>query len=262
MDDSSGDTTHLLDLAALEAGFAPVTLGHPLIYHPTLDSTNSMAMGLARQGAAEGLLVTTDDQTAGRGRLGRPWHSLPNEQLSLSLVLHPSFPLHFLVMASALAVAEAIEVTTGLRPGIKWPNDVLVNGRKVCGILIEASETIAVLGIGVNVNGSLAESPELATRATTLADALGHPTPREPLFIEIVRRLDSLYAALNAGGERAQRLLRDSWRARLVTIGGHMTVQQGERAITGVAQDVDELGALILVADDGTRHTITWGDVE
>lgn len=262
MDNSSGNTTHLLDMAALEAGLAPVTLGHPLIYHPTLDSTNSIAMALARQGAAEGMLVTTDDQTAGRGRMGRAWQSLPNEQLALSLVLHPSFPPHFLVMASALAVAEAIEITTGLRPGIKWPNDVLVNGRKVCGILIETSEAIAVLGIGVDVNGSLAGSPELAARATTLADALGHPIAREPLFIEIVRRLDSLYAALKAGGERAQRLLRDSWRARLITLGQHVTIQQGENALTGVAQDVDESGALVLVTDDGRRQTITWGDVE
>lgn len=262
MDDSPGNTTHLLNLAALEAGLAPVTLGHPLIYHPALDSTNSTAMAMARQGAAEGMLVTTDDQTAGRGRMGRAWQSLPNEQLALSLVLHPMFPPHFLVMASALAVAEAIEVATGLRPGIKWPNDVLVSGRKVCGILIETSETIAVLGIGVNVNGSLANSHELATRATTLADALGHPIAREPLFIEIVRRLDSLYGALKAGGERAQRLLRDSWRARLVTLGQRVTIQQAENTLTGVAQDVDESGALILMADDGTRQTITWGDVE
>src|SRR5690242_15101662 len=120
MDDSPENTTHLLDLAALEVGLAPVTLGHPLIYHPALGSTNSTAMALARQGAAEGMLVTTDDQTAGRGRMGRAWQSLPNEQLALSLVLHPTFPPHFLVMASALAVAEAIEVTTGLQPGIKW----------------------------------------------------------------------------------------------------------------------------------------------
>jgi len=262
MDNSPGDTTHLLNLAALEAGLARVTLGHPLIYHPALDSTNSTAMDLARQGAAEGMLITTDDQMAGRGRMGRAWQSLPNEQLALSLVLHPTFPPHFLVMASALAVAEAIEMTTGLRPGIKWPNDVLVNGRKVCGILIETSGTIAVLGIGVNVNGSLAHSPTLTARATTLADALGHPIAREPLFIEIVRRLDNLYAALKAGGERAQRLLRDSWRARLVTLGQHVTIQQADTTLTGVAQDVDESGALILAADDGTRHTITWGDVE
>lgn len=262
MVDSTGATARPLDVAALEAALAPLTLGHPLIYHPAITSTNTTAMALARQGAAEGTVVTTDEQTAGRGRLGRVWLSLPNEQLALSIVLHPTFPPHYLVMASALAVAETIEATTGIRPGIKWPNDVLIDGHKVCGILIETSETIAVLGIGLNVNGSLAGSPELAARATTLADVLGRHIAREPLFIELVRRLDGLYLALKNGGEQAQGQLRESWRGRLVTLGQHVTIQQVGRAISGTARDVDESGALILAADDGTRQTITWGDVE
>jgi BirA family biotin operon repressor/biotin-[acetyl-CoA-carboxylase] ligase len=219
-------------------------------------------MALARDGAAEGTLVTTDAQTAGRGRLGRVWQSLPNEQLALSLILYPTFPPHYLVMASALAVAEAIEAVTGLRPAIKWPNDVLIAGRKVCGILIETSERIAVLGIGLNVNGSLADDPALAARATTLADALGRPIAREPLLIELVRRLDALYATLKIGGEQAQRQLREAWRARLATLGQRVTVQQGDRALSGVARDVDATGSLMLETDDGARQTITWGDVE
>lgn len=258
------ETTRPLDVAALEAAFAPLTLGRPLIYHPAIASTNTEAMALARQGAAEGTLITTDEQTAGRGRLGRVWQSLPDEQLALSLVLHPSFPPHFLVMASALAVAEAIEAATGLRPEIKWPNDVLIAGRKVCGILIETSEHIAVLGIGLNVNGSLAGDPELAVRASTLADALGlgQPIAREPLFIELIRRLDGLYATLKAGGEQARQQLRAAWRERLATLGKRVTIQQVGRAITGVARDVDESGALIVATDEGRRETITWGDVE
>ena len=256
------DTPQPLDVAALNTALAPLALGHPLIYHQATSSTNSEAMALARKGAAEGTLVTTDDQTAGRGRLGRVWRSLPNEQLALSLVLHPPFPPHFLVIASAVAVAEAIEAVTALRPGIKWPNDVQIDGRKVCGILIETSETIAVLGIGINVNGSLAGNPELAARATTLADALGHTIARETLFIELVRRLDGLYAALRAGGEQAQRQLREAWRARLVTLGQRVTIQQMGHAITGIAEDVDATGGLIVTGDDGRRQTITWGDVE
>lgn len=260
--DEMDETARPLDVTALEAAFAPLSLGRPLIYHPAIASTNTEAMALARQGAAEGTLVTTDEQTAGRGRLGRVWQSLPNEQLALSIILHPPFPPHFLVMASALAVTEAIEATTGLRPDIKWPNDVLIAGRKVCGILIETSEQNAVLGIGLNVNGSLAGDPELAARATTLADALGHPIAREPLFIELVQRLDGLYAALKMGGEQAQRQLREAWRGRLATLGKRVTIQQVGRAITGVARDVDETGALIVEMDDGGRETINWGDVE
>lgn len=265
MADSTDDRENLrhpLDRAMIEEALDSFSLGHPLLYHPTLDSTNTEAMTLARAGAAEGTLVTTDHQTAGRGRMGRMWLSQPNEQLALSLVLHPPFPPHLLVMASALAVAEAIEATTGLRPDIKWPNDVLIEGRKVCGILIETSEAIAVLGIGINVNGSLAGNPELAARATTLADALGRPIAREPLLIELLGRLDGLYAALKTDGEQAQRQLREAWRARLVTLGKHVTIQQVGRTITGMARDVDESGALILAADDGTRQTINWGDVE
>jgi BirA family biotin operon repressor/biotin-[acetyl-CoA-carboxylase] ligase len=258
----SDDTAQPLDVAAVATALAPLTLGHPLIYHPTITSTNSEAMTLARQGAAEGTLVTTDDQTAGRGRMGRVWLSLPNQQLALSLVLRPPFRPHFLVMASALAVAEAIEATTGSRPGVKWPNDVLIEGRKVCGILIETSADIAVLGIGINANGSLTGAPELASRATTLADALGHAIVREPLLIEVLRRLDGLYAALRTGGDQARLQLRESWRARLVTLGQHVTIQQSGHAITGVARDVDETGALEITADDGTRQVITWGDVE
>src|SRR5690242_21469608 len=144
-----------LDHARLRTAISGLRLGHPLIYFPALDSTNSHAAELARAGAAEGTLVTTDDQTAGRGRIGRAWKSLPGQQLALSLVLRPAFPPHFLVMASALAVAAAIETVAGLTPAIKWPNDVLVDGRKVCGILIETSPGAAILGIGLNVNGSL-----------------------------------------------------------------------------------------------------------
>lgn len=260
--DTIGNGARPLDVAALEAALAPLTLGHPLVYHPAIASTNTEAMALARRGAAEGTLVTTDDQTAGRGRMGRVWQSLPNEQLALSLVLHPPFLPHYLVMASALAVAEAIEATTGLRPDIKWPNDVLIAGRKVCGILIETSDAIAVLGIGINVNGSVNSIPELAIRATTLADVLGRTIAREPLFIALVQRLDSLYVTLRAGGEQAQRQLRDTWRARLVTLGKHITILQSGRKITGIAQDVDATGALEFTADDGTPQTITWGDVE
>lgn len=262
MADSTDAAAHPLDVAAIEAALTPLTLGHPLIYHPAIESTNSEAMALARQGAAEGTLVTTDYQTAGRGRMGRVWLAQPNEQLALSLVLHPSFLPHFLVMASALAVAEAIEAITGLHPDIKWPNDVLIEGRKVCGILIETSEAIAVLGIGINVNGSFATTPDLSARATTLADILGHRTAREPLLIELVRRLDGLYATLRTGGEQAQRLLRESWRARLVTLGQHVAIQQAGHTVSGIAQDVDTTGALQLAADDGTRQIITWGDVE
>jgi BirA family transcriptional regulator, biotin operon repressor / biotin---[acetyl-CoA-carboxylase] ligase len=259
--DHSPDAPPLLDREALRAALAPLRLGHPLVYLPAIASTNTHAAELARASAVEGTLVTTDDQTGGRGRIGRSWKSLPGQQLALSLVLRPVFPPHFLVMASALAVAEAVEAVAGVATGIKWPNDVLVDGRKVSGILIETSADFAVLGIGVNVNGSLAAYPELAGRAATLAEIVGRDLPREPVAAALLRRLDALYYALQHGEDAARSAVRQAWRERLVTLGRRVSVLQGENTLAGVAEDVDADGMLLLRDGAGTLHTITWGDV-
>lgn len=270
-----------LDAEALRAALRGLALGDPLIYLPAVGSTNTLAAELALGGAAEGTLITTDHQTAGRGRVGRVWKALPNQQLALSLILRPTFPPHYLVMASALAVAESIEAITAISPGapdapdatrageegappvaIKWPNDVLVGGRKVCGILIEVSGGVAVLGMGVNVNGALEDDPELAARATTLEQAFGRPLSREALLTEIARRLAARYTALTLGGAEAQAALRAAWRARLITLGRRATVRQRDHTLEGLAEDVDGDGALLLRLDSGDGATITWGDVE
>ncbi len=149
-----------------------------------------------------------------------------------------------------------------MRPDIKWPNDVLLGGRKVCGILIEMSEGVAILGMGVNVNGALDADPELASRATTLAAALGHAISREALATEIIHRFDARTAHRRPAGAAAQRALRDSWRARLVTLGRRVTIHQREAALMGLAEDVDDDGALLLRLDDGRLMTVLWGDVE
>lgn len=256
------DESAALDTAALEVLLAGSRLGHPLIYLPAVESTSTEAMRLAREGAPDGLLVTTDDQTRGRGRMGRVWHALPGELLALSLVLRPNFPPHVLIMAVALSVAAGIERATGLRPGIKWPNDVLIGGRKVCGILIEASGDVTVVGIGINVTGSLAEHPELAARATTLAEQVGRPIAREAVAAAVIRALDREYRQLRDGGEAARVAVRATWLERLVTIGQRVSIQQGERTITGIAEGVDDDGALLVRQDDGRAHTILWGDVE
>src|SRR5260370_74869 len=122
MSDTPPNQPDTLDIAALDASLAGVRLGRPLIYFPSLDSTNTYAVEQARAGAAEGTLVTTDDQTAGRGRVGRAWRSLPGQQLALSVILRPRFPPHFLVMAVSLAVVEAIAGVTGVRAGIERPH--------------------------------------------------------------------------------------------------------------------------------------------
>jgi BirA family biotin operon repressor/biotin-[acetyl-CoA-carboxylase] ligase len=133
-----------LIVRALAGSPLPFTLR----YFPTLDSTNTYAMRLPPGEAQEGLVIITDHQTAGRGRVGRGWEGFARQQLTFSVILMPPFAANWLMMASALAVSEATTGVTGLAPAIKWPNDVLIGGKKVCGILIETSGEIAVIGIG------------------------------------------------------------------------------------------------------------------
>lgn len=250
------------DVAALEPVLAGTHLGHPLRYFPSIGSTNTEAMALAKAGATDGTLLLTDHQTAGRGRIGRTWQSLPGQQLQFSLILRPTFPPHFLVMASALAVMGAIHAETGLAATIKWPNDVLVAGRKVAGILIEASGESVVLGIGINVNSTLANLPEVAARATTLADALGHPVSREALAATLLTSLDTSYRDLQQQGPPAQAATRAVWRAHLETLGRAVVIRQRDAEVRGIAEDVEEGGELLVREADGTRRVITWGDVE
>ncbi|MGO8947616.1 MAG: biotin--[acetyl-CoA-carboxylase] ligase [Ktedonobacterales bacterium] len=253
-----------LDVAVIEAATPELQLGKPLLYFPALGSTSAQVMSLAREGALPGLLVMTDEQTAGRGRIGRSWKSFPGKQLEFSLLLKPISSPQFLVMAGAVAVAETIEAVAGVPTGIKWPNDVLVRGRKVCGILIETTSDFVVLGIGLNVNGSLAADPSLAQRAITLADAAGHPISREALAIDLLRRLDLYYAALSTGGDQNDQdesAIWDSWRQRLVTLGHRVSVTQGSVSLSGVAEEVDAGGSLLLRLDDGRLETVSWGDV-
>jgi BirA family biotin operon repressor/biotin-[acetyl-CoA-carboxylase] ligase len=250
-----------LDVEAIRSATHDVRLGRPLLYFPVIGSTSTRVMELARAGAAPGILVIADEQTAGRGRIGHTWTSLSRRQLEFSLLLKPDFPPHFLVMASAVAVAEAIAAVAGIQAGIKWPNDIEVEGRKVTGILIETIGDIAVLGIGVNVSGSLSDDPLLAPTAITLADAAGREISRELLFIDLLRRFDVRYADLSSNGNAARAALFASWRERLVTLGRRISVRQGECTLSGIAEDVDTSGALFLRLDDGTQVPVHWGDV-
>lgn len=261
-DDRASSGSGALDVDDLRARLAGLRLGHPLIYFPAIGSTNTYAVELARAGTAEGTLVITDDQTAGRGRVGRVWKSLPGQQLALSLALHPTFPPQFLIMASAVAVVLALEEVARTPAEIKWPNDVLISGRKVCGILIESGGDYAVLGIGLNVNGALSGDEELRTRATTVAEAAGGPISRETLAAALLSHLDRLYQRLQTGGETARAEARSEWRKRLRTLGQTVTLRQGADEVTGFAEDVNEDGALLLRLANGELRAITWGDVE
>ncbi len=251
-----------LDTDMIAAALSRSLLPFHLRYFSTLDSTNTYAMRLPPDEAREGLVIIADHQTAGRGRVGRSWAGFARQQLTFSLVLTPPFAANWLMMASALAVHEAIGEVTGVAPAIKWPNDVLIGGKKVCGILIETSGEIAVIGVGLNVNGSLADEPELAARATTLQDVVGHPLSRERLAAAILLSLARSYDAMRAQGTAGREAVRAAWRDRLITLGAEVRIDQGPAQVTGLAEDVADDGALIVRREDGKRILVTWGDVE
>ena len=255
-----------------------------LIYLPIVDSTNTLAMQLALQGSPEGLVVLTDSQTAGKGRLGRSWLDMEGCNVLSSTILRPLFPPYLLVMIASLSVAAAITDLGALPVNIKWPNDVLIGNRKVAGILIETSrdrqgQLVAVVGIGVNVNGQINQLVQKASSshsvtteglsivATTLAEEYGHEVSRESFLAYLLHHLENYYLALQEEMRTSMttgqisRLIREQWCQKLSTLGQTIQVRQGDKLLSGVAEDVNEHGELLLRCHSGERISVSWGDV-
>jgi len=236
-------------------------IGQRVIYYPSLTSTMEVAKREAQQGAAEGTIIIADEQTAGKGRMKRLWLS-PRGSIALSVILYPDVAyLTSLVMLASLAVVHSIEAVTGLKAQVKWPNDVLIDGKKVCGILVESElrrdiVNYAIVGIGVNVNLRLADFPEILPIATSLSDELG----REVSPLELIRRLlveiEGLYLALPVGGS-----IYEEWRDRLMTLGRRVSVKWGTTSYQGIAESVASDGSLLLRHSDGSLTKIVAGDV-
>lgn len=259
------------DLYAADLMPALAARGLPLQYdvhvHARIDSTNAEAARLAQQGAPEGTVVIADAQTAGRGRLGRTWHSPPGTGLWLSVVLRPPLPpaaCSGITLTAGVAVAEAIEQVTGLKPGIKWPNDVLIDGRKVCGILTEiAAEWDKVhhliLGIGINVNQTEADLPaDLRGSAGSLRLASGGRVSRHHLCVALLDEFARRYPAFQRDGFAA---VRADWLRRSVTIGQHVTARSAAGTVSGIADGVDADGALLIRTENGATVRVTSGEV-
>jgi len=264
-------------------------VGKRLVFLPTVNSTNTFAMNLARTGSEEGVVVLTDSQTAGKGRQGRHWVDKPGLHAISSTIMRPFFPPYLLVMIASLAVIDAIAETCEVAATIKWPNDILIGTRKVAGILIETSydtthHLVAVLGIGVNVNGQITQlvgnpsetqetvQQELHTftrAATTLEAECGHPVSRETFLVHLLRHIETGYLALQreaqtsevAASASSSRLIRERWRRHLSTLGRTIEIRQDQIILSGVAEDVNENGELLLRSHSGKRVSITWGDV-
>lgn len=233
-------------------------IGGRIVYWQATASTNLVARTLLREGCVDGTVVVCDDQTQGRGRLGRQWRLAPYSGLAVSICLRlpDGFALPCLTPAAALAVSDIVSALVGARCTLKWPNDVLVDGTKVCGILCELDEAArgwaAVVGIGLNVNAA----PALET-ASCLAAAVGRPLQREPLLLELLAALEGYLARATSSPAEIMQL----WRARLATLGMRVAVRTPSALIEGLAVDVDAEGALLIRRDDGVVEAVRAGDV-
>jgi BirA family biotin operon repressor/biotin-[acetyl-CoA-carboxylase] ligase len=247
---------------SVRAGREAGIIGKKIIYFPSLPSTMDTAQREVQRGAAEGTVIIAGEQTRGRGRLQRTWVS-PAGNIALSIILYPgAASLPYLVMIASLAVAYSIEVVTGLKTQIKWPNDVLIGGRKVGGILIENEVrgnrvACAIVGIGINVELKTSNVTEIATTATSLKDELGGEVSGVDIVRHLLMEFERLYLTLPAGGGAILK----AWRDKLATLGKKVVVKSGSSILEGIAESVDESGALILRLDDGSSTRIVAGDV-
>jgi BirA family biotin operon repressor/biotin-[acetyl-CoA-carboxylase] ligase len=253
------------DRAAFEAALRTRRLGRTLAARAELGSTNDAAWDALGLGAPDGTVVVADRQSAGRGRQGRAWHTTPGQGLALSVLVHQGCEpgtLGLLPLAAGLALARGLEVL-GATAELKWPNDLLLGGRKVSGVLCESRPVpfggqAAVIGVGVNVLQRAGELPEgLEATATSLAIE-GCETTREAVAAAFLNAFEPLWTDLQEGGRSE---LIGGWRLRASCWGRELQVVTATGAVTGVARDLDLDGALLLEVEGGRRVRIVAGDV-
>jgi BirA family transcriptional regulator, biotin operon repressor / biotin---[acetyl-CoA-carboxylase] ligase len=236
-------------------------IGQRIIYYPALNSTMDAAKQEALWGAEAGTVIITDEQVAGRGRLQRAWIS-PRGAMAFSVILRPNLDyLHAMIMLASLAVSNAIETVTGLKCQIKWPNDILIQEKKVCGILIETDirkNTLrhVIMGIGINVNMRTADYPEIAAFATSLSDQTGQEVSRLEILRQALMNIDTLYQSMSHSD-----FIWQEWKDRLVTLGQKIEVNMGNRTYNGIAEYVSKDGSLLLRQKDGKSVKIIVGDI-
>jgi len=242
-------------------------LGRAYEFLPACASTNDVARARAAAGAAEGFVIVADSQSAGRGRLGRSWHSPPGQNLYLSLLLRPALPARQVAPLTLLAGAALARTLTaaGVTPRLHWPNDLLVPAagefRKAAGILTEmatSGEEVrhVVVGIGLNVNGQ-EFPPDLAQRATSLRLALGRACDRAKLLVDFLAAFEPIYGDFLVRGPAAGL---QEWR-RHADLGRVCRIDRDGARVEGIATDIDDSGALLVRDDAGRMHRIASGEM-
>ncbi|MDF2524386.1 MAG: biotin--[acetyl-CoA-carboxylase] ligase [Clostridiales bacterium] len=268
----------ILNEHEIKQGLETELIGQRIDYIKTIDSTNKYAKEIAAQGCVDGTVVVADSQTAGRGRLGRDWNSADRKGIWMSVVLRPSIPpeeVQLITLAASVAVSSAIYNITGLRAGIKWPNDILLDGKKVCGILTEMScemeqVNFLVVGLGINVSHEPEDFPEdLRQKATSIKQGieesnysvqieLGKCLNRSRLIKEILLQLEKIYNKLKIGLTKE---IIEQWKINSVTLGRQVKIMAKGSEYIGTAIDITDDGKLVLSLPDGTRHEVVSGEV-
>lgn len=252
-------TVEELSSSSVTRGLATWLIGRKVVYYPRLASTMDTARRIARRGTPEGTVIIAGEQTRGRGRRQRVWVS-PEGNVALSVILYPEISgLPYLVMIASLAVVHSIRSVSGLAAEIKWPNDILIGGKKVGGILIENEvkrdrPASAVIGIGINVSLKASEHGEIT--ATGLNEASGGEISRVKLIRQLLVEIERFYLTLPDGESVYQ-----EWRGRLAALGKRVTVTSDSDVLEGIAESVDGTGALMLRRPDGTLSRVVAGDV-
>lgn len=256
-----------LDELSLLAKLKTSKLGHQLRIIARTESTQNDAAVWALEGAEDGAVIIAEEQTGGRGRQGKSFHSPAGKGIWMSLILRPQIPLQFtpqLTLLSAVALCRAMKRMSEVDLGIKWPNDILYEDKKVCGILTESSAederlVHVIAGVGISVNLEEHDYPEeLRSKVTSLKIASGKEIDRASLVAECLFELEQLYKLYVEQGFAPIRTL---WEAQSVTIGRSLSVTTPNGIVSGVAQGLDDSGALIVLGEDGCYRKIFSGDI-
>ncbi len=252
--------TKALSPSSITHGLRTSFIGRKVLYFPLVTSTMDAARQAVRQGALAGTVVIAGEQTAAKGRLKRSWISPPGN-IALSLILFPDITaLPYLIMIASLAVSYSLEKVAERPTQIKWPNDILIDGKKVAGILIEnevkgEKVVYSIIGIGINIDMNVAAFPDISSTAASLDSGLA-----KNLKIKIIRSLliefDRLYLKLPDG-----KSIYTAWRDRLVTLGKPVRATSGTQIIEGIAESVDESGVLSIRQSDSNLTKVVAGDV-
>ncbi len=256
----------------VKEGIYTQTIGRRILHFERVSSTMDEASALAEKGAEDGTVVVAEEQWAARGRFSRPWVS-PEGNLSLSVILRPQgAAAGYISMLMGVAVVRAVGKATSLKARLKWPNDVLVGGKKLCGILVEPSYLAgqlqyAVAGIGINVSLDPSEMSEISETATSLAIETGEQVQRGPILRNLLQEMDALYLELvrtaptDADSQPEAPRVLDEYRSCLDTLGRQVEVAWQDDICRGFAEDVNEMGNLVLKLENGETRILPAGEV-